>query len=111
MAIEIVFKKIISGKGEELVQVAKVKALPKEKLPKEYLDGDEHLYQEGNYLVVVGDRYQKNFRGIFGKGDVMDIRAANIWMKRLQRCGDALHVVNDNKKRVQEWHGNIHIKI
>lgn len=109
MAIEIVFKKFLGEKGERLVLVTKVKALTREKLPREYLDGGTQLYQEGNYLVVVGDRYAKNFNGILGVGDIMDIGEANWWVRRIKRCGDTLHAIN--RERERKWEGNIKIEI
>ena len=38
--------------GAGLVKVTDIKALPKEKLPFKYVDGDNHCYQYGDNLVI-----------------------------------------------------------
>lgn len=109
MAIEVKVSKVEVG-GKRLLRVDRVRALTRDKLPGEYVEGRRVVYMEGDSLVLRADFLSAD--RVLRPGDILGSEGLSWWMKNLRDCGDRLHVINAAIRRERTpWKGVLRIEV
>ena len=117
MCIDIQFEKVVKN-SEPCVKITKAKALPKRRLPNEYLNGYPCCVgsnQSGDrievwYKDLVGDRHALQLV----KGEIVSEKYFLRAFNRIKKCGKRLKRINDkNRKRLakEDWQGKGRIQL
>lgn len=116
MTIKVKYDLVLDG-HETRARLRKIRALPLQDLPCEYVFGrskdfseNSHCgYEEGDHTLVVYDSVEREYMGKrrpgtvkgYRAGDILELDELSKLMRVLKTCGERLHEIN--KKNNEEY--------